>query len=442
MATDIVETTEKEKIKLIQKYSDKNELAEEFIKKFPLYYDNVRIFWSWNKKRYCWERTDDINILNLIKKSTDANTIKQYERTEIINALMQSARENEPKEPKKTWLQFKDKIVDIQTGKIRKATSKFFINNPIPYSIGKTSRTPMMNKIFKEWVGEDYVQTLFEFIAYLLLPDYPLHKIFILFGDGLNGKSSFQKLIIKFLGKENICSTELDTLLTSKFETTKLHKKLGCIMGETNFNEIRKTSILKKLSGGDLISYEYKRKDLFDDVNYAKLLIATNNLPETADKSVGFFRRIIIIDFPNKFTEKKDIIAEIPEREFNNLANKSIKILKKLLKRREFHKEGTYEEKTLRYEEKSAPLQKFLEEFTEEDFSGHIFKWEFREKLDSWLKRKGYIKISDTELGLKMKRLGIETSRIMASPEYFTGEKQGTLNPKQWRAWIGIKWKK
>jgi P4 family phage/plasmid primase-like protien len=438
---NIVSTNEKQKIKLIQKYADKNELASEFIKKFPLYYDNARIFWSWDKKRCCWYRTDDINILNLIKKSTDANTIRQYERTEIINALMQTARDNLPKEPKNTWVQFKNKIIDIKTGKTRKATSKFFIHNPIPYALGKTTRTPTIDKIFEDWVGKNYVQTLYEIISYLLLTDYPLHKIFVLFGDGLNGKSSFQKLITKFIGKENICSTELDTLLLSKFETTKLHKKLACIMGETNFNEIRKTSILKKLSGGDLVSYEYKRKDLFDDVNYAKLIIATNNLPETADKSVGFFRRILIIDFPNKFSEKKDILSEIPEIEYNNLALKSVKLLKSLLKKREFHNEGTYEDKAVRYEEKSAPLQKFLEEFTEEDFGSHIFKWEFREKLDSWLKQKGYVRISDTELGIKMKKLNIETSKVSASPDKFTGEKLNQPHPKQWNAWIGITWK-
>jgi len=52
---------------------------------------------------------------------------------------------------------------------------------------------------------------------------------------------------------QNVCSTELDSLISSRFEVTRLHKKLVCLMGETNFGEIRKTSILKKLTGKDII---------------------------------------------------------------------------------------------------------------------------------------------------------------------------------------------
>lgn len=33
------------------------------------------------------------------------------------------------------------------------------------------------------------------------------------------------------------------------------------MMGETNFNEMSETSILKKLTGGDLIGFEYKNKN-------------------------------------------------------------------------------------------------------------------------------------------------------------------------------------
>jgi len=43
-----------------------------------------------------------------------------------------------------------------------------------------------------------------------------------------------------------------------------------------------------------------------------------------------FYRRWTIIDFPNQFTEKKDILKDIPEIEFNNLATKCVVILKNL----------------------------------------------------------------------------------------------------------------
>jgi len=197
-----------------------------------------------------------------------------------------------------------------------KASAEFFVTNPIPYPLHKERfvETPIMDKIFEEWVGKKYVKILYEILAYCLIPSYPLNRIFCFLGAGMNGKSKYLELLRKFIGTENCCSTELDTLLNSRFEVTRLHKKLVCQMGETNFNEMSKTSILKKLSGGDLIGFEYKRKDPFEENNYAKIMIATNNLPATTDKTIGFYRRWTLIDFPNQFSEKKDIFKRYSRR--------------------------------------------------------------------------------------------------------------------------------
>ena len=87
-------------------------------------------------------------------------------------------------------------------------------------------------------------------------------------------------------------------MLDSRFESFKLYKKLVCTMGETNFNVLNKTSLLKKLTGQDLIGFEFKNKKPFDDYNYAKIMIASNSLPVSSDTSEGFYRRWMILDFP------------------------------------------------------------------------------------------------------------------------------------------------
>ncbi len=87
-----------------------------------------------------------------------------------------------------------------------------------------------MDRIFEEWVGKKNIQQLYEILAYSLIPDYPIHRIFCFIGSGLNGKSCFLNLLRKFIGTKNCCSTELDTLISSRFEVTRLHKKLVCQM--------------------------------------------------------------------------------------------------------------------------------------------------------------------------------------------------------------------
>lgn len=320
---------------IIDNFSNKRDLARQFVEVMPLYFDNAGLWWRWKEKEKRWIICDEVDIFNVLDAcARGINIVNSKERTEIINVLKQQARKSKPSEPKKTWIQFKEEIVDVENGRRFEATSKHFIRNPIPHRLGRSADTPILDKLFKEWVGEEYVLTLYEILAYCLLPHYPIQRLFALVGGGSNGKTTYLKIMEKFLGKDNVCSTELDTLLTSRFEITRLHNKLACEMGETNFNEMKKTAILKKLTDGSLIAFEYKNKNPFQEPNYAKIIMATNNLPTTDDKTDGFYRRWLILDFPNQFSEQRDILDEIPEQEYENLAMKLIEILSDLLKKK------------------------------------------------------------------------------------------------------------
>ena len=434
---NVIEIGEKEEIeRVIHSYLTKQDLAEQLWKIKPYFYDNTRIWWLWDNEKKYWKIVDDKDILIMVSKSSPANTINSKEKNEILEALQQYGRQKIPQKIKSTWIQFHDEIVDIETGKTFKATPKYFVTNPIPWRLHpeKFEETPVMDKIFKEWVGKNYVQTLYEILAYCVLPDYPINRTFCLIGSGMNGKTKFLELLRKFIGEQNVCSTELDTLLTSRFEVTRLHKKLCCQMGETNFNELKKTSMLKKLSGGDLIGFEYKRKDPFEEENYAKIIIATNNLPATSDKTIGFYRRWLIIDFPTQFSESKDILKEIPDEEYNSLALKSIIILKDLLEKRKFHNEGSINERIKKYEDYSNPFEKFFKEYVDEDIDSYIWKHDFEKKLNEWCKENRFREISEVAIGKKMKQKGIDQKLKQA-----TWLTDGIS--KRYRAWIGIKWK-
>jgi len=425
----------KEKKKTGKVFSRRGQ-AEVFLDDNPLFYDKSGIFWKWDFEKHCYEITDEVDILNKIAEQLNVDTINSKIRLEILNALKQEGRKRIPKEIKPTWIQFKNQIVDILTGEEFNATPEYFVTNPIPWELHKEKfeATPIMDKIFEEWVGKKYVKTLYEILAYCLIPDYPIHRLFCFIGGGMNGKSKFLELLRKFIGENNCCSTELDTLLSSRFEVTRLHKKLVCQMGETDFNEMNKTSILKKLTGGDLMGFEYKNKNPFEGINYAKILISTNNLPTTTDKTIGFYRRWLIIDFPNQFSEKKDILKEIPDEEYESLALKSIILLKELLEKRKFHNEGSIKDRMEKYESKSDFLQKFLDEFVEECIGEHITTADFRKKFAAWCETNKHRKLDEATLGKRMKERGIERRR-----KYFSWLNDGKGG--QLYCYFDIKWK-
>ena len=349
--------------------------AEKFHDKQPYFYDKNDIFWIWNKEEYKWDMTDETDIMNKIEQELGfaGQTINSRVKNSYLESFKRVGRLRIPQEAPKTWVQFKNQIFDITTMEIFQATPQHFICNPIPWIIGEESKTPTIDKLFKEWVGLEYMDTLYEILAYCCYTDYPIHLIFCLTGTGRNGKTSFQKLLTKFIGLENICSTELDFILKSRFESAKLYKKLVCALGETNFGILQQTSLLKRLCGQDIVGFEFKNKKLFDGYNYAKIIINSNSLPTSEDTSDGFYRRWLIIDFLNEFDEGKDIINIIPEQEYNNLAKKITEKLPILLECGVFNKQGSIDERKNKYILTSNPLDLFIATFCEkEDVNAYV----------------------------------------------------------------------
>lgn len=416
--------------------------ANNFTEKQPVFYDQAKLWWVWIfNSAPSWQMCDEVEIINMVYQHMGIQGIETKERTEILNALKQVGRSYAPQPAPKTWIQFKNGIIDITDNNInlKKPDKNFFITNPLAWNLGENEDTPQMDKIFTEWVGEKNKIQLYEILAYCMLPDCPIHRMFILLGGGLNGKSKFLQLLRKFIGENNCSSTELDKLTggNSRFEFTRFHKKLVCTMGETNFNEMKSTSVLKSLTGQDNIAIEYKGKNHIDYVNYAKIILATNNLPTTNDKTIGFYRRPIIIDFPNEFNEKKDILLEIPNKEYENLGMKCIKILKKILIERVFTSEGTIEERMKRYEDKSNPFDKFFQQnINESDPDSFITLKQFKQRFDDWCGINKFRKFSDIEINNKMKERGIEKNQKRV--EWYINEEKKSVNLK---CWISLKWK-
>ncbi len=341
--------------------------SKEFIDIQPLFYDKAHIWWMWNFDNYCYEIVDEIDILNGIDEAINLDTTNGKIKSELLNGLKQVGRRNIPQKAEDGWIQFKDMIVDVKTGEEFKASPKYFVTNPIPYSLGNSEDTPTMDNLFKEWVvkkglqEESYVDTLYEMIAYAAMPHQFLQRLFALQGVGSNGKGCYLMVLKKFLGDENICTTELKILTSKQFESSALYKKQACIMGEVDSYDMQNVNLLKQLTGEDDIRYEFKGKTPFKERSATTCFIATNSLPVTPDQSHGYYRRWLIVDFPHVFPVGKDILATIPEIEFSNLGKKIIRICKELYEKKGFTNEGDAKERMERYEERSNPLMKFIE---------------------------------------------------------------------------------
>jgi len=421
-------------------------------------FDENQMFWKQNCVKF--ELVDDIDVINHFKRNFSSydhcNLIKSGTKNMILEAYKQYGREkyNGLKQVPNDCIVFNnaivyvgkknprsiftdDDIVDditINDGYIL-STHNYFITNPTPYNYDPKNKKeyPHIKKLLCDWVGEDKIDILIEAIAYAMLSDNPFEEGFMLKGIGANDKTSFCKLVEKIIGKDNCTATNLYNLTENKFGTAQLYKKLVCFIAETDGHKLDKTSTLKSITGNDPIPAEFKNKPNFTFKNYATIFVTTNTIPQTTDKTDGWYRRWIIIDFKNKFTEHKNIFEDIPPEEYEAFANDCVDRLKVILKQGHFTNEPSIKEKAFIYERESNPLLGFINQYYEitEDPNDYVFGYEFYNDYLDYCDKNGFSKnITRRSISLELQSMNVPTERQI---DYGKEE-----HPKYY-AYIGIK---
>ncbi|MBD3248482.1 hypothetical protein GF336_00365 [Candidatus Woesearchaeota archaeon] len=417
----------------IRNIADLDRQMEEVLKKVPLYYDDNKLWYRWNFEDFKWELVDETDILISIDEETDiANISQRMINSQIITALKMASRKKRPRDLRNTQVQIKSKIVDVASGEEMDASPDYFCFNPIEWEVGESEETPTIDSLMVEWVGKENTKKMYQWIAYQMLPEYIIHRVFILIGNGSNGKSTFIDLLRRFIGDNNYSAGDYETVFGRRFGTSILYKKLSVLMPESDFGKISNTATFKSATGGDAIPVEFKNKGVFNYKNYAKVTISANSLPPTLDKTDSFYRRVNIVDFPNQFKEKYDVLGSIPDYEFNNLACKCLRLLKELIKEGIFDKEKDIDKKREKYEKLSNPLSVFIEDELDENSDHYISKREFNTKANRWLRDHSHRSLTNKEITKFMKEMYQEGWGSFVCDK---GEKRSE------RVWMGVKWK-
>jgi len=374
----------------------------------------------------------------LIKKEAKKryDDITSHQQNEVIMHIATTTytdRNNFNNNPNLIHLQ--NEIFNFGTMKTQPFTSEVISTVQIPVIYHNNTDCPKIKKFLNEILQKDDVPIIQELFGYLLYRDYPIQKAFMMVGSGSNGKSVLLNLCRHFLGKNNVSSLPLQQIDDSRnrFSKASLFGKLANINNDLSSAALRETGTFKMLTGGDTITAEKKFHHSFAFQNHAKLIFATNQLPETKDDSLAFFRRWIIIKFLVTFTDEtadKTMIKKITDdNEISGLFNWAVEGLKRLLDNGVFSTSKTTLDVSREYKRLSSPLLAFVEDRivvdknswvskdevynTYIDYCGehNLFTWEknvFGRKISQFVKvrsvrkKDGKVRINGWE-GIKLK---------------------------------------
>jgi P4 family phage/plasmid primase-like protien len=287
------------------------------------------------------------------------------------------------------------------------------------------AEAPQLVGILKSWVGEPYWLTLLELIGYTTIAfKYPLHKSFMLLGGGSNGKSTYLRMLKDVLGRHNITSIPLQafTDMNFRFLWTGLVGKLANIFADIPKNPLSYTGIFKVLTGEDTIDLDRKgREPIRGYTNYAKLVFSANELPKTMDLTHAFFRRWIIVDFPNVFVEDPTWYDRNVTPELRDLAlTVGLEAMREVLERGAFTGEVVVRERWL---EESDQIFKFIKELerlglAKRDPNGRVEDRVLYRIYVKWAELEGVKILEKAEFTKEIQKYGVDKPR---SKPYYTG---------------------
>ncbi len=151
------------------------------------------------------------------------------------------------------------------------------IQSPVNYD--PHARCPAWEKFNSQVFPADAEPIAWEIPAWLMTPDTSIQKAVLLTGEGSNGKSTYLRGIIAFIGKQNTTAISLHKLEGDKYAAARLVGKLANVCPDLPSAHLSSTSMFKALTGGDVLSAEYKYHDSFEYVPFAKPCSARTSRP-------------------------------------------------------------------------------------------------------------------------------------------------------------------
>ncbi len=268
-------------------------------------------------------------------------------------------------------LNVKNGLLDLRTLELKPHSPDYLSLIQLPVKWDPSAQCPRWDSFIREIVDEEDAKVLQEFAGYTLLRDCRYQKALMLVGSGANGKTTFLNILQKVLGRENLAFRSLHELTTNRFATADLYGKLANIYDDLDAETLTNTGIFKILVTGGEIQAEKKFKNAFKFRNFAKLIFSANKVPSTYDDTRAFYRRWLIINFPNEFTgDKADPHLEeklsTPEC-LSYVLKWAVEGLRRLLIQGRFSSDKDPAELEERWLRASNPAYAFIQDETEED---------------------------------------------------------------------------
>lgn len=282
--------------------------VEFIVKKYKFkYFEKEKAFFQYND--YCYQQISDeqLNFLcqsklkefkRFFPKSAMVNFIHFAIGSCLINSL-------EAYDHQKRFLTLKNGLYDLNMEELVPHDPSVFTTNLLPYEFDPDAVCPLWEKFLSDvfFGKQDVINFVKQAVGYSFLKDIPTAALFLLIGEGSNGKSVFINTTTNLFGEENVANVNLHQM-SDEYYIQDLFGKMVNLSAESSYKKRIDTEIIKAAVAGDWISGRLPYKPPSKFKPYAKHFLSINKIPKNDDLSYGWERRIYPIEFNRLFAEK------------------------------------------------------------------------------------------------------------------------------------------
>ncbi|MDA3955460.1 phage/plasmid primase, P4 family, partial [Oceanispirochaeta sp.] len=202
-------------------------------------------------------------------------------------------------------------MIDLRCGRLLTHDRNALITKVSPVTYLPDSSCTVWKRFLKDiFKGNlELIRFVQKFLGCSLTGDMSCQSMFILYGNGANGKSTFINVVNHVMG-DYATTTPTETFMQKKGEqaTNDIARLKGArfvTAMESDDNGRLAESVIKRLTGNDMISARFLYGEYFQFLPTFKIVMATNHKPRVSGMDLAIWRRIKLIPFEATFPEEK-----------------------------------------------------------------------------------------------------------------------------------------
>ena len=317
------------------------------------------------------------------------------------------------------WLlNVRNGTINLQTGEFREHRQDDLITRIANVDFDPNADCPAWKKFIMEIMN--YNTELIQFIqraaGWAITGDTSEQTMFILFGTGANGKSTFLNTIMKLLGDYAIATpTETFMKKTNDSLTNDIARLRGTRFVTTAETEIGKRfsePLIKQITGNDTMTARFLYGEYFNFIPTFKIFMATNHKPMIKGTDHGIWRRIKLIPFTTRIEEENQDkhLEEKLIKERSGILNWLIQGTQKWLEQG-LKAPNTIQSATNEYRAEMDIIGNFIKECCVHLPNVEIRSRELFKCYQNWCEENNERMMSERFFGLRLKEMGMIQKR-------------------------------